>query len=371
MFRTFLTPVIATAAIVSLGSFAQGQVSFRSLDFSLGKVPQGLVSADFNNDNLPDFAVATTVPAAIHLLLSDARDGFVAMRPLELSGYSIGKLEAGDFNNDGLMDLILGMPKNLQAMILLNAGRGEFIRGPEFRTGPDPHGMALGDIDNDGKLDVVVANSGADFVTIAYGAGRGFRTEQLRAGAGPRHVALANISGDRELELVVTNYNGHSVMVFTLNRGQFQLDQTLELGKVFPDALILRDLNKDGYFDISVAASGDSLFTNSVYVWTNFRNGFDRPRIYATRTFSAVGLASSDFNFDGMDDLVVADREGDQLSIMFGKRDGTFKSELRLDTGPGPDEVLAIDVDGDGDFDLATMNSDGDGITILYNLMRF
>ena len=368
MFRTILHASIAMTAVLTLSSIAGGQ-SFRSVDFGLGKLPQGLAAADLNNDGLIDLAVATVSPPAIHIIYATFGGGFEAQLAIPLEDDSVGKLIAGDVNADGQVDLLIAMPR-LEEVVVFANGREGFMRYDTFRTGALPHGLALGDVDANGTMDVVVANEGSDSVTVALQKAGRFYGYDVRTGMGPRHVALADLHGGRSPELFVSNYNEGNVMIFTNRGGEFALFQTLAAGSASPDGMVLRDLDKDGDLDISIASSGRGRDASKVVVWTNTRGMFDRFSEFPSRSESAVGLASADFDNDGFDDLVVSDRSGDVVSIMYGQRDGTYSAENRISVGFGPDEVLALDVDGDGDVDMVTMNSDGDGITILLNQMR-
>jgi FG-GAP-like repeat len=103
--------------------------------------------------------------------------------------------------------------------IFRNDGSGEFTGPTKYGAGTNATGLAGGDLDNDGDIDLVVANRGSDTATFRWNAGDAmFSTETTKAaGDGPEDVAVGDLNGDARLDVVVVNGSGNSVAVF-INR---------------------------------------------------------------------------------------------------------------------------------------------------------
>ena len=99
--------------------------------------------------------------------------------------------------------------------VLLGNGNGTFQAQQTFATGIDPFSVAIGDVNGDGKADIVVANSGSNTVSVLLGNGNGtFQTAAtFAAGIDPIAVAVGDLNGDGKLDIVVANEGSNTVSV--------------------------------------------------------------------------------------------------------------------------------------------------------------
>lgn len=240
---------------------------------------------------------------------------------------------------------------------------GSLIGLTEILTGSNPEGIAVGDYNGDGQVDLVSANYGAGTVTIMMGQGDGtfvVATNQA-VGRSAVNVVTSDFNKDGKLDLAVANYNDSSVAIMLGNgNGTFQTATYYTVGSR-PIGMAVGDLNKDGKIDLVVAnvnsgnasvliGNGDGTFANTV----NYTCG--------NQPFSA---ALGDLNKDGILDLVTANRESDNVSILFGKNDGTFGSATNLTVGDGPRSACIGDVDKDGNLDIVVANSISQTLSVL------
>jgi hypothetical protein len=363
---------LAAILLATLTSMAGVEIIFKPpVHYSLGSNPTGLTAGDFNNDGLPDLAMITSDPSAVSFLYNSPRgfiDGGVFPLAKDATG---GKLLAADMNDDDLTDLVLLLPHAQVVMIMSNLGRRGFVSTAVAPTGVDPHGMVLGDVDNNGRLDVIVANTGSDSVSILLNLGwPRSAVMMLKTGHGPRHVALGDLDvhKNRGIDLVVTNTDDGTISVFrNAGFGSFAQSELLETGPSTPDGLALGDWNRDGAMDIAAAAQGRGDTANGIMVYLNNQGAFSRRAMFETLGRGTVGLAAADIDGDGVADLITTDRATNTVSILCGRGNGTFQLDGFITVGDGPDEVLALDLDQDGDIDLVTMNAEGKGVTVLYN----
>ena len=113
----------------------------------------------------------------------------------------------GDFNGDGKLDVAVTNMASNNVTILLGKGDGTFTAAASPATGKSPNGIVVGDFNGDGKLDLAVANEDSNSLTILLGNGDGtFRAAASPAtGATPFGLVAGDFNGDGKLDLAVTN----------------------------------------------------------------------------------------------------------------------------------------------------------------------
>jgi hypothetical protein len=278
------------------------------------------VVADFNGDGKPD--IATAVGGAVRLFLGDGDGSFTAAADTSFfSGYiSNLSLAAGDLNGDGKLDIVVtGAENNLsQAYVLLGNGDGTFGAAASFGLVNQPFGVAVGDFNGDGDLDLALTDAADSAVAVLLGNGDG--------------------TFQRQIEYPANGY---------------------------PYALVVADFNGDGHSDIAVANFGPvSGNGGGVAVLMNNGDGtFAVPVNYGAGD-EVYFLSTEDINGDGNLDLVAASTyPTSQTLIYFGKGNGTFNTTpLALSTGSGADFNAVADLNGDGAPDLVATGVSG-GIT--------
>jgi hypothetical protein len=130
-----------------------------------------------------------------------------------------------------------------------------------------------------------------------------------------------------------------------------------------PYAVATGDFNADGKLDLAVANHQG----NSVSILLGKGDGTFQSNVdYATGQFP-YSVAVGDFNGDGKPDLAVADYyPGDSISILLGNGDGTFQGHVDYPTSPDdPYGTVVADFNGDGMLDLATTNMNGDAVSVF------
>src|SRR5262249_25521752 len=179
----------------------------------------------------------------------------------------------GDFNGDGKADVLVANSPNTTTAgslrLLLGNGDGTFQTTPNYATGSGPGSMAWGDVNGDGKIDLITANSQSGNVSVLLGNGDGtFQTPvNYLAGVGPGAVRLGDFNVDGKLDIVVTNAGANGVQGSTVSvllgngNGTFQAANTFAVGTV-PLGLAVGDFNGDGKLDIATA----NLNSNNVSV---------------------------------------------------------------------------------------------------------
>jgi len=235
--------------------------------------------ADLNNDGHLDIVITNVVSSDLSVLLGNGDGTFqpTVEYPL-VSGAS--QVRAFDVNRDGHLDLVTDPAcsdsncTHGELDILLNNGDGTFQPPLRFDAGFFPHGLAVADVNNDGKLDAAVTNpnSAANMVSVLLGNGDGtfgppvgFPVE-----SSPLAVAIADFDGDGNPDLAVANTDNATVSLLRGNGdGTFQPAQSFRIGQSPSDVLAV-DFNGDGLPDLAFPLYE----AHHVSVYTNQRNVF-------------------------------------------------------------------------------------------------
>lgn len=226
--------------------------------------PGSVAVGDVNGDGRSDLVIGSAEDPAIEVSLNRGHMTFGVARVYPL-GDRPEQVRVGDVNGDGSNDLITANFGNTVSVLLNRGdGSGRFLPSTEYALGPpaslDDVSLALGDVNGDGKPDLVSANSTFHTVSVLMGTGDGSfgRLVAYPTGAPAYDAALGDLNGDGALDIVAPDTK-NSIAVF-LNRG----DGTFAAGRTYrtvryPYRVVVADLNGDRRPD--VAASSDSSFS--------------------------------------------------------------------------------------------------------------
>ncbi|MGK7900714.1 MAG: FG-GAP-like repeat-containing protein [Hormoscilla sp.] len=274
-------------------------------------------------------------------------------------------IAVGDLNGDGQLDLVVGNYFSDNISVLLGSGNGGFRETTNLEVGNGPRSVKVTDIDGDAQLDLVMANRFSGNVSVLLGSGDGSFADptNFEVGSGPISVAVGDLNDDGQLDLAVTNIDSDNVSVLLgSGDGSFGEATNFAVGDV-PQSVAVGDLNGDGQLDLAVAnqlsdnvsvllGSGDGNFANA----TNFQVGS-----------GPLSVAVEDLNGDGQLDLAVANGGSDNVSVLLGSRDGGFANSANFRVGDEPEFVTAGDLDGDGQLDLVVANFNSNNVSVLLN----
>jgi hypothetical protein len=396
--------------------------------------PSSIVTADFDGDGRLDIAVLCEGGGTneIDVLLGNGTGGFSAPKRQVLNGYILHGMAVGDFNGDHRPDLVVGSGPGAQAgfEILLNSGGGNFSAARHVVGATGPRGIAVGDFNHDGHLDVVLADDSGVIVYLGHGNGTFAAPKTLSSGTGFNLVLVDDVNRDGNLDLVASfgtgiqvflglgdgnfqapkihsfggvenvesvglgdfNEDGKTDVAVGLVKGYFGASQILVLngrgdgtfagpgsqvnmGPGVPVGMVVGDFNRDGHLDVMVASSngnGGVSGGNSANVILGDGNGtFRAPELFNVGT-DPVAIDLADFNNDGKLDAAVANLSSGSVSILMGTQNGIFKGAREFVSTPCAASVLSGDLNGDKNLDLVTINLGGcyNGVPAGYSILK-
>jgi hypothetical protein len=288
------------------------------------------------------------------------------------AGNAPRNLVVGDVNNDGKIDVLTANQNGSAVGVLLGMGNGTFQTVTTYSTGAasNPSDIAVADVNGDGRLDLLTANYGSNSAGVLLGNGNGtFQAAVAFAtgatGGAPVGIAVTDITGDGKLDLITANSFGYNISVFAgTGTGTFQTPVNYALGPTaVPLDVTVADLNADGRPEVLVASAG----SNTVTVLTGLGGGNFQPGPYPVglgASFTPFGVAAGDVTGDGRPDVVTANSGNSTVSVLLNQ--GTsFGTATSFQNSGAPASIAVADLNQDGQADLITANPGDPAIAVL------
>lgn len=237
-----------------------------------------------------------------------------------------------------------------------------------FPAGTVPRGIAHGDFNGDGNIDLAVVNEDAATVSILLGNGAGGFTLTNSYSVGvsgsstSREIVAADLNGNGRLDLIITNYtNSNITILFGNGNGTFQPGLSYGVG-TNPIGIVAVDLNGNGSLDLAIAEYAPS---NRIFVLWNNGSGLFLTATAIQLNTGAWGITYGDFNGDGIMDLAVSIFNSYTIAVIINNGNNTFQPPVYYNTGIFPRGIISRDINNDGKLDLIVTNETNNNIAIL------
>jgi hypothetical protein len=371
----------ALTANCGTSSGVTSPIATRNSHFSVGTAPGSVEIADLNGDGKLDIIVANEQSNNVTILLGDGKGEFTQAKGSPFpAGHAPSDIAIGDFNRDGKLDLAFANHEEKHLTVLLGNGQGGFTPAPNspfaVEVKPHTHGVATGDLNGDGNLDLVTDSWGNDQVSVLFGDGKGsFNTSGtfLDVGKMPyQRVRVGDINGDGKSDIITTNLEGDNVTILLGNsKGGFKQSTSspFPCGES-PFNFAIGDVNGDGKPDLAIVNSPSSTADRHgkdglTILLGDGAGGF---RMLAGSPFATGRIpnrvAIGDVNGDGIGDIAVSSPDGNNITMFLMSNKGVASSS-RIAIGGKPKGLAIRDLNGDGKADIVITNNSANIVTVI------
>lgn len=362
------TTVLGTVLLAGLNTCGTATAGPDELTFEIRRLDVGGASSDIlvlDHDGDGNLDLLVNGGRRVTVLLGDGAGHFEARDVVDAGEHPVD-IDLGDLDEDGHMDVVVANHETRYVTLLFGSDDGLGTRRAErldVDVSPHPHAVSLADLDADGHLDLVVDDRDRRRLQVYAGRGDGSFTPSrpIDVGGDPyRGMTIADVDGDRRLDVVTPNPRRVAIQLGD-GHGGFTPGPDLASGAMPPFSTAVGDFDGDGVADIA-AGSGEGRGAVAVWLGSGAGEFALAPGSPYEIAQGPTAMSTADVDGDGIADILVTSYVGDEVAVVLG---GAQLRVVRIPLGDNPWGVAAGDLDGDGLVDLVTGNDGAPRISIL------
>lgn len=276
----------------------------------------------------------------------------------------------GDVNGDGRNDVVMTTsyyfdPTNdYHLHVFLQDASGKLepvVKYPTSGTYSNrPGSISIGDVNNDGRADIVVGNSQDSIEVFLQNANGGLEPGRRYPTVNSTSVKIGDLNNDGLLDVAAIGWGSGTVDIFFQNRGEtFNPPVTFSVTHNGYDEIEIGDVNNDGLNDI-IVMSGQGLVPNIGVLLQQSGGTFSPPAYYSVGSSERTsGVALGDVNGDSLNDIVVSyggNKPASHIGIFHQNATNTLDPAESLESYDIPEPVAVADMNGDGRQDIVTLH---------------
>ncbi|HCW07519.1 MAG TPA: hypothetical protein DGG95_09170, partial [Cytophagales bacterium] len=340
--KPFIVSIFPTGAVIN--PFFSNKVDFST---GTGTNPYSVALGDFDGDGKSDFVSADWNASAVSVFRNISSTGSITTSSFNSpTGFATGPnpywVSANDIDGDGKLDLVvvnsnntISIFRNTSTVGVINGG--SFATKVDFATGTFARSVDIGELDGDGKPDIVVTDNTGNTISVLRNTSTSgsITTSSFAAkvdfatGTAPTGIAIGDLDMDGKNDLAVTNYGSNTISTFrntstsgSITTGSLSVKadfSTIDAGVgangKSPFGITINDLDLDGKLDLAVTANGTSGTVSRII--NSSTSGLIS--FYLTPDLTAgslpQGVVVGDLDGDGKSEIVVANENSSTISI--------------------------------------------------------
>ncbi len=327
-----------------------------------------IYALDYENDGDDDLAVLYHQDTYYYVSLFLNMDGQGEMSKEQMlyqnSDFMFYDISINDYNLDGLMDIVLS-EKSDQISYLKNAAKSEAFRAEPVSDATGRYAL-VEDINNDGKLDIILSNSDKSEIDYLLNTGNGnFDTKFLTGLSNPYGLIYADMDGDGTKDVVAGSIGLDSMYMVKLAAGQVVSSQWSLFGMVYPTIFDFGDIDGDGDVDLVVGSQA----TDQIVWYPNDGSAGATASLnsISTTADSVQCVRVADIDGDGDLDVVSASANDNKVS-WYPNDAGSFQTENTISTtSKGAKYIILADMNGDSYIDVVSVSQLDSTVEVFYN----